>query len=164
MTRPSFRRLKFGLGYHQGETDAFVERLLATANGSADGRPVTRAELGELALRPALVGDRYSIEEVDRFIKGAAAWLPEHAPVAERPQGELQRPSFTTGRFREGYDPQDVDAFVDRVFAALDGGEALTSADIRGISFTPVRFREGYDVAEVDAFLDLAEGWFAAPR
>jgi DivIVA domain-containing protein len=70
-----------------------------------------------------------------------------------------KRPHFRVGRFRAGYDMAEVDAFVDRIFAALDGRAVLTPAEIRGVAFTSVRIREGYDVAEVDAFLELAESW-----
>jgi DivIVA domain-containing protein len=171
MIRPEFSPQKFGPGYRRGEVDAFVERLLATVNGSPVGIPVGRAELADLALRPALFGERYSIEEVDRFVAGAAAWLPAPAvpptgwlpahdhPAPDPDPGHPPRPSFTVGRFREGYDMAEVDAFVDKVYAALDGRVVLTPADVQGIAFTPVRIREGYDVAEVDAFLDAAQTW-----
>lgn len=162
MIRPTFSQPKLGLGYHKGEVDAFVERLLATVNGGPGGTPVTRAELADLALRPALFGDRYSIDEVDRFVEGAAAWLPEHSPVGPRiAPGE--RPAFTTSRFREGYDPEDVDAFLERLFAAVEGrGPALAPEELRSIAFTPVRLRPGYAVEEVDAFLEQAAAWLPA--
>lgn len=67
---------------------------------------------------------------------------------------------FTRVRWREGYDIDEVNAFVERLAATVEGryvAAPVTAADIRNASFTPVRFREGYDVAEVDLFLEEAE-------
>jgi len=66
---------------------------------------------------------------------------------------------FTRVRWREGYDIADVDAFIERLTATIEGrsiDQPVTVDDIRNVIFTPVRFREGYDVQEVDTFLDLA--------
>jgi DivIVA domain-containing protein len=67
---------------------------------------------------------------------------------------------FSRVRWREGYAPEEVDAFVERLAATLNGhpiGLPMTPEDVRNVSFTPVRLREGYSVDEVDQFLDLAE-------
>jgi DivIVA domain-containing protein len=66
---------------------------------------------------------------------------------------------FTRVRWREGYDMAEVDAFIERLTATVEGRYSdapVTAADIRNVSFTPVRFREGYSVDEVDAFLEQA--------
>src|SRR5690349_14386128 len=66
---------------------------------------------------------------------------------------------FTRVRWREGYDIDEVNAFLERLAATVEGryvDSPVTVADIRNVSFTPVRFREGYSVDEVDAFLDQA--------
>ncbi|MEV5962309.1 DivIVA domain-containing protein [Kribbella sp. NPDC051952] len=70
---------------------------------------------------------------------------------------------FTRVRWREGYDMVEVDAFVDRILATLDGRAAdpVTIDEIRNVVFSGVRLREGYDIMEVDQFLDLAVGWLS---
>ena len=61
----------------------------------------------------------------------------------------MQRPLFTTTRWREGYSRDQVDAAVDRV---LTGG--LTADEVRALVFQPVRNGPGYDMGEVDDWLD----------
>ena len=61
-------------------------------------------------------------------------------------------------RFRKGYDPVQVDRFLARVRAALDGepgAPRLTGADVRRVGFPLVR--GGYVVAAVDSHLDDVE-------
>lgn len=60
---------------------------------------------------------------------------------------------FSTRRFGEGYDTDEVDAFLDRCEQALvrrDG--SLTAEEALGQRFTPRR--SGYAMDEVDEFLD----------
>jgi DivIVA domain-containing protein len=68
---------------------------------------------------------------------------------------------FKRGRFREGYNIEDVDEELDRVAAAFQGFEAArrqleppTPRD--HLRFTQVRFQPSYDVAEVDEFFRRA--------
>ena len=65
-------------------------------------------------------------------------------------------PRFRVVRFRDAYDIDEVDAFVDRCTIALDRGDTtdLTAAAIRDVRFTPKRFRPGYDMTDVDRYLD----------
>jgi DivIVA domain-containing protein len=72
---------------------------------------------------------------------------------------------FTRVRWREGYDITEVDEFVGRLLATLDGRPVttpVTADEVRNATFSPVRLREGYHVEEVDRFLDLAVGWLTA--
>lgn len=63
----------------------------------------------------------------------------------------------TTG-WREGYDIDEVDTFLDHVEARLTGRPDVALADeILAVRFTPVRIRTGYDVGDVDAVLDDLE-------
>ena len=83
----------------------------------------------------------------------------------QRPQDlSSQRPRFGVVRFKEGYDMGEVDDFLDRLFATLEGrpvGQPVTASDVKAVMFTPVRMREGYEVEDVDRFLDLAVTWLA---
>ncbi|WP_022881084.1 DivIVA domain-containing protein [Gryllotalpicola ginsengisoli] len=66
----------------------------------------------------------------------------------------------TTGARRRGYDPEQVDRFLERARAVFDGREdGLTAADIRRTAFDLVR--DGYDAATVDAALERLEDVFA---
>jgi DivIVA domain-containing protein len=69
---------------------------------------------------------------------------------------------FSATKFREGYDQDEVDAFLDRVAVTLRGIErgestpgAVTAQEVNGVKFKATKFREGYDQDEVDDFLDL---------
>lgn len=57
--------------------------------------------------------------------------------------------TFSTTRFKEGYDIAEVDKFLRRI----EAGEA-SAEDIRTVTFSTVRFRSGYDTDEVDDYLD----------
>jgi DivIVA domain-containing protein len=72
----------------------------------------------------------------------------------------MDQPLFTRVRWREGYDMAQVDAFLERLMATVEGRyveRPVTADDIRSVIFTPVRLTYGYSVEEVDAFLDTAE-------
>ncbi|WP_129336574.1 DivIVA domain-containing protein [Cellulomonas endophytica] len=66
---------------------------------------------------------------------------------------------FHATKFREGYDQDEVDDFLDLVVAALEAADAgevpgLTADDVLNHMFQATKFREGYDQDEVDDFLD----------
>ena len=65
---------------------------------------------------------------------------------------------FRTTRNRPGYDEIEVDDFIDRIVAGLDGtGPALPLDEIRDKLFSTTRLGPGYDEQDVDAFLDEIE-------
>lgn len=64
---------------------------------------------------------------------------------------------FHATRFRDGYDQDEVDSFLDRVvdtLAAKPGTQPVTVAQVESVRFTATRFRDGYDQDQVDDFLD----------
>jgi DivIVA domain-containing protein len=74
---------------------------------------------------------------------------------------DVRAKRFAPVTFREGYDMEDVDAFLARVQAAMaadDEGRAgatdLRPEDVVNARFTPTKFRQGYHQDEVDDFLD----------
>ena len=74
---------------------------------------------------------------------------------------DVQAKRFSPVRLRDGYDMEDVDAFLARVRAAMtadDEGRAgatdVRPEDVVNARFTPTKFREGYHQDEVDDFLD----------
>ncbi|WP_298175791.1 DivIVA domain-containing protein [Saccharomonospora sp.] len=58
-----------------------------------------------------------------------------------------------------GYNQLQVDLFLNRVAATLEGRDTVTAADVRKVAFTlcPLGRRNGYDPAAVDSFLRLVE-------
>lgn len=57
---------------------------------------------------------------------------------------------------RRGYNEDQVDDFLDRVQATLEGKDSLTAQSVRDAIFDPAPFiRRGYHEEQVDAFLDL---------
>ncbi|WP_197318683.1 DivIVA domain-containing protein [Saccharomonospora sp. NB11] len=64
-----------------------------------------------------------------------------------------------------GYNRMQVDAFLDRVAATLEGRDSVTAADVHKVAFTlcpPARRTSGYDPAAVDTFLRLVESTLGA--
>ncbi|WP_372440623.1 DivIVA domain-containing protein [Cellulomonas dongxiuzhuiae] len=68
---------------------------------------------------------------------------------------------FAPTKFRDGYDQDAVDDFLDRVVATLRAAQTgvpaaapVTAADVEAVRFSSTRFREGYDQEQVDALLD----------
>jgi DivIVA domain-containing protein len=174
--QPEFTVRRTGDRYDRADVDALVERILATVGRRAGD--VTIADLRGAAFRTPMLGAGYSSEEVDTFLAEAERWLPDSRPQASHlqdspmpdrpmsgqvPAGEQrQRPRFSTVRLRMGYDAEQVDEFIDRVMATVNGQPVqrpVTADEIRNIAFSSVWMREGYDVAQVDMFLDQAEDW-----
>jgi DivIVA domain-containing protein len=75
---------------------------------------------------------------------------------------DIDSARFTPTKWREGYDQDQVDEFLDRVKSALADWEAhrtapmLTSHDVVTKRFQSTKFRGGYDQDDVDGFLDRA--------
>ncbi|EIF00470.1 DivIVA domain-containing protein [Saccharomonospora glauca] len=64
-----------------------------------------------------------------------------------------------------GYNRMQVDAFLSRVAATLEGHDNVTAEDVHKVAFTlcPLTRRMvGYDPAAVDSFLRLVEATLAA--
>ncbi|MEU6645688.1 DivIVA domain-containing protein [Saccharomonospora sp. NPDC046836] len=63
-----------------------------------------------------------------------------------------------------GYNEAQVDAFLDRIAATLDGEDDVSAAEVHNVAFnlTPLGKRGGYDQAAVDTFLRAVESTLAA--
>ncbi|MFF0341995.1 DivIVA domain-containing protein [Kribbella sp. NPDC004875] len=171
MLKPAFTVRRIGRRYDRGQVDALVERLMATVERRSTAPAVTVDDLRDAAFSTPLFGAGYLVDEVDAFLMDAERWLPDRPLAAPAPvvgeQFARTAPRFTTVRLREGYDMTEVDGFVDRVMATVNGlpvERPVTAQEIRRVQFSPVRLSEGYDVEQVDAFLDTAEGWLSGSR
>ena len=74
---------------------------------------------------------------------------------------DVRAVTFTRTRFREGYDTDQVDAFLQRVHEVLATEEAgrssqgiLTPDEVLRQRFAATKYRPGYDQNEVDDLLD----------
>jgi DivIVA domain-containing protein len=77
---------------------------------------------------------------------------------------DVRSRKFSTTKFREGYDIEEVDGYLDEIgqtLTSLEGGAALTTPgligpeDVLAKVFDTVKFREGYAIDEVDDLLDV---------
>ncbi len=92
------------------------------------------------------------------------AWFrrTDSVPRSDRTTAEaVAGVRFSTTSFREGYDVEDVDAFLEACVETLrwlEGGvrpaAPLTMKQVRDARFGQTKFRSGYDQGEVDDLLD----------
>lgn len=82
---------------------------------------------------------------------------------------QIVEQTFSTTRFRAGYDADQVDLWLDEVVTTMRGhisgslGVApIRAEDVAAVRFTQTRFRDGYDMAEVDELLDRVQATLAA--
>ena len=61
---------------------------------------------------------------------------------------------FSTTRLSPGYDEEEVDAFLDKLVAALSQDSQLDRSELREIQFSTTRMRPGYAMPDVNAFLE----------
>jgi len=82
--------------------------------------------------------------------------LPEPVTAAE-----VRAARFQATKFREGYDQDEIDAFMTRAAEALEAKASgrpwthlLTRDGVLNAKFQATKFREGYDQDQVDDLLD----------
>jgi DivIVA domain-containing protein len=77
---------------------------------------------------------------------------------------DVRSRKFSTTKFREGYDIEEVDGYLDEIgqtLTSLEGGAAPATPglvgpeDVLAKVFDTVKFREGYAIDEVDDLLDV---------
>ncbi|MCV7032670.1 cell division protein DivIVA [Mycobacterium heckeshornense] len=89
-------------------------------------------------------------------------WHPELTGLGPLTPDDVRNVAFTKPPLgKRGYNEDQVDAFLDRVEAALRDPAAanmLTPDDVRNVAFTkPPLGKRGYNEDQVDAFLDRVE-------
>jgi DivIVA domain-containing protein len=152
-------------GYHEGEIDAFLERIEATLRGEDD---LTAMEIQEAEFSPAPPGQfGYDQDDVDTFLDLVVVTLERTPPKPVRVKAstppltatDVRTVSFgKPPRGRRGYQEAQVDRFLDRVEETLLGRDDLTARDVREVKFSrPLIGRRGYDEDQVDAFLSRVE-------
>jgi DivIVA domain-containing protein len=161
-------------GYRRTQVDAVLARIAGTL-GTAEPTepPMTVEEARATRFRVELRG--YDRRIVDELLAERIRELEAHedvggysarhartrAPARFSPVsadwlvGWITTAKFGVVRIRPGYDERDVDAFLARVVAGLQGDAPPVSArDVTESRFRIVRFGAGYEEREVDRFLD----------
>jgi DivIVA domain-containing protein len=152
-------------GYHCRQVDAFLDHVEVSLGGVFP--PPTAAEVRQAGFE--LVRGGYVVLDVDEYLdaleervlvaQGRSAGRrgrSDPAGEAEFLKDELTAPymqRFPRARaLRRAYDIDDVDDFVDRVLATLDGIDAVSVQDVRHAPFRPRR--GGYREDAVDDAMD----------
>ena len=152
-------------GYHPRQVDDFLNHIEVSLSGVLP--PPTAREIREAGFE--LVRGGYDTAAVDAALDAleekvltlaqrvsARHGRIDSAAEAQFLRAELAKPYLArfprAGALRRGYDIDDVDTFIDRVLATLDGSGELTLRNVRTAVFRPRR--GGYDEDAVDETLD----------
>ncbi|WP_410050040.1 DivIVA domain-containing protein [Actinomadura sp. CNU-125] len=151
-----------GSWIEHGHAAKYANNALAAAGRAArdaqtgTGIPANGPRLAEIYRAASLYGRHAQAVQQRRPI------MPGQMVDVRRAVALLGTARFTRVRFKEGYDPAEVDEFVARVAGWLTGdrralAEVIGADDVRARTFTLRRLRETYVKAEVDAFLAALE-------
>lgn len=162
-------------GYHRRQVDQFVNLVEVSLSGvfpmptAADvrqaGFEMVRNGYVTMIVDEALDALEERVLTAQRAMAGRRGKV-DPGSEAEFLKGELLAPYMhrfpRAGALRRGYDVDDVDDFVDRVVASLDGLGALSVEDVRAAAFRPRR--GGYREDAVDETLDRVVELFLLVR
>ncbi len=165
------RRLR---GYRRAQVDAALARIAGTL-GTAEltGPPITAEDARGIRFRvelrgydrrivDELLGERIRELEAQESLGGySARHARTRAPARFSPVSAdwliawITTAQFGVVRVKKGYDERDVDAFLARVVAGLQGdAPPVGGRDVRECRFRTVRFGAAYEEREVDRFFD----------
>ncbi|NUT47423.1 MAG: DivIVA domain-containing protein [Saccharothrix sp.] len=144
---------KRGKGYDPAQVDAFVLRI---ADAFAGRTPLHPDQVRSIAFTEIAGG--YDQRAVDDFLAACEYQLRSgHVPPTALQTGAALL-AVKLPRSPNGYDRGEVDAFLVRAAAALDGRGRMTAGEVRHTRFTTTSgLRRGYQVRAVDALLDELE-------
>jgi DivIVA domain-containing protein len=162
-------------GYHCRQVDAFLDHVEVSLGGVFP--PPTASEVRQAGFE--LVRGGYTVVEVDEYLdaleervlvaqgrmagrRGRADPAGEAAFLKAGLTGPYMKRFPRASTLRRGYQVDDVDDFVDRVVAALDGTDALSVEDVRQVPFRPRR--GGYREDAVDDAMDRVVEYFLLVR
>ncbi|GAA3998942.1 hypothetical protein GCM10022247_18990 [Allokutzneria multivorans] len=152
-----------GRGYDEKQVDAFLARVEATMRGKDS---ITPQQVADIRFTPPRRGKPgYDADGVDALLDRLALSLTQLPPRSKpKPMPmltaeDVRKVAFHRPRPGEvGYDEIEVDQFLDRVEATLQGEDQISLKDVQRVRFhSPAPGHGGYDNGEVDAFLDLLE-------
>ncbi|MBW4719132.1 DivIVA domain-containing protein [Saccharothrix obliqua] len=149
----SFPRRRGGKGYDPAQVDAFLLKIADALAGRSRMHP---DEVRQVVFHELPGG--YDQRLVDEFLSRMewqlrAGLVP---PTGLRTGEDLL--AVKLPRASNGYDRGEVEAFLARAAAALDGRGRMTAAEVRHTRFsTTSGLRRGYQTRAVDALLDEVE-------
>lgn len=73
----------------------------------------------------------------------------------------IRTASFGATRLRQGYDEDEVDAFLDYILETLRRGRRPPRMQVRCVEFSTTRLRPGYEMRDVDELLNWIERYVA---
>ena len=141
-----FSATRFSEGYEQGAVDAFLDRVITTLQAwETDSVPsasdpqtaLTSQDVLNKKFSATRFSEGYEQDEIDEFLdeitETLRAWEKRTAAgasqSADAPSGMLTsqdvlNKKFSVGKFFEGYEQSEVDAFLDEIMRALRNYEA----------------------------------------
>lgn len=142
-----------GRGYDPAQVDAFLLRI---ADALAGRTPLRPDQVRAVVFTEVPGG--YDQRSVDDFLAALEHQLHTgHVPPTTLRTGDALL-AVKLPRSANGYDRGEVDAFLGRAAAALDGRGRMTANEVRHTRFsTTSGLRRGYQVRAVDALLDELE-------
>ena len=150
------RHARAGQGYDVEQVNGFLRRLADALSGRIRVHP---DEVRSVVFHRAVADQRgYDPRPVDDFLARVerqmrAGYVP---PTGLRSGEDLI--TVKLPKASNGYDRIEVDAFLGRAAAALDGRARMTAGEVRNTRFsTTSGLRRGYRVQAVDALLDTLE-------
>ncbi|CCH28040.1 DivIVA domain-containing protein [Actinosynnema sp. NPDC047251] len=152
----SFPRRRGGKGYDPAQVNAFLLKVADALAGRTRMHPdeVRRVVFTELP-------GGYDQRLVDDFLTRMEWQLREGSVPPTGMRGGADVLAVKLPRASNGYDRGEVDAFVARAAASLDGRGRMTSSEVRHTRFsTTSGLRRGYQTRAVDALLDELEQEF----
>lgn len=140
-------------GYNEQEVDAFLEQVALALAGRGT---LTADEVRGVVFTSARPG--YDPHRVDAFLDQVERQLRtgKVAPTRLRSGQDLRAARLP--RASHGYDSAEVDAFLARAAATLDGQGTMSSSEVFRTRFSSTSgLRRGYRVTAVDSLLDELE-------
>ena len=167
MSHRRFGRVRwYRRGYHCRQVEHFLDHIDVSLGGAFP--PPTAAEIRKVGFE--MVRHGYVVAEVDQHLDALEerVLLSPAVTTGRRSRGtdpasetqflkdELSAPYMKrfprVGALQRGYHQDDVDEFVDRIVAAIDGTATVTVEEVRSAPFRPRR--GGYGGDAVDEAMD----------
>ena len=155
LTPADVRTVRFerGPGYDVEQVDAFLDQVAQALTG--------RGTLTAYQVRDVVFASRkngYRPRDVDGFLERVHRQLSTGRVAQTRLRSGAVLLAVRLLKASHGYDPGEVDAFIGRAAATLDGRGTMTASEVFHTRFTGTTgLRRGYRVAAVDALLDELE-------
>jgi DivIVA domain-containing protein len=147
-------------GYRISDVDSFLAGVLAALRR---GEPPSPADVRAVTFPLTKLSTGYVPRDVDRLIGELAQLVRSPGSDADVPLGVRElvdriKSSRLGSTRRGGYEPEEVDKFLDRIMHSLVRGERGSLRQLAGEArFPTVKLRPGYLKADVDRLLASLE-------